>query len=112
MARSGPSEIPLAWQRGGNSKALLCCSTWSMSAYAGHPHSVLCYPGEKLAHTLHQRLLVIDTVERRRHPHRVTKKEPLVQGLAPAKGAAGNVPGQAKQLHTVARRQFGYDKIV
>src|SRR6266446_7047041 len=52
-----------------------------------HPDSVLFCPGETLSHTLHQRLLVVDPVERRCHTHWVTKKEPLVQGLAPAKGA-------------------------
>src|SRR5262245_6721848 len=57
---------------------------------------------QKLPHTRHDPLLRVDTIEKLRSVQRITGEEALVEDLPAPEGAAGDIPGQAEELHTLA----------
>src|SRR5262245_53060017 len=58
---------------------------------------------EEVLHALDDVLLGVDRVQDARPGQRVTGEEALVEHLPAPERAAGDVPGQAKELHAVAR---------
>src|SRR5437899_3245394 len=58
---------------------------------------------EKLPHALQHLILLVERVEGAGARQRVAREEALVEDLAAAEGAARDVPGQAEELHAIAR---------
>ena len=62
---------------------------------------------QKFLDAVHQGLLIVGLVQDGHHPYRIAKKESFIQHLATRKCTAGDIPGQAEKLDSIARIPIG-----